>query len=282
MEGNSTHHSEKDLINWMVQVTSRNTKSIKLRSPKSCVQARCLLQHAGLKLLGGDGKEVLFDLLIRTDHSQNNQDSEWCMTDGNTYGYRIADQELLLAIQAMINTYKNTPCREDIITLNQYRMTRKTLEFLATRDQPLQCIKSTYQSVRERLKAQEERTGEIEIKLKGAQAIILDQKDIIVKQENEITDLKQDNGTLNRRITNIITQLANQGIIILDLPAAPTVNARAANEATANAQQENAAQAINAPAPVQPTHDARFFAAAQTDTAPPATDVSRQPTSDRK
>ncbi len=101
LKGSSDVISGSELMDWIIKAPSHGSKNVQLHNDsQSLVLLSDLLQRPGLKLLRENGEEINFDFKFK-----GADEKMWLDSDGGTYGYRVADEKLLAAIQDLLQFY---------------------------------------------------------------------------------------------------------------------------------------------------------------------------------
>ncbi len=217
MECDTKDHTPQDMISWLTQVSFYRDKNLKLCNTNSLVRASSLVQCAGLRCLDANGAIIKFDLLIQIDKKKGAKYAKWNKTDGATYGYRVADQDAIDALQGAIDTYKGKDIPSEEVEFKEFNISRGTLIELTGVALPLRIIPSPFQTVRERLKVQQDKISALETVVKNDKETISRQVDRIEALERRVTEaegvIRSDNIMFNEFI-NANNLLRNDNIAL--------------------------------------------------------------------
>gem|GEM_PF-4904542 len=153
MESTAEKYTEQEMMIWMTGVVMPFEQTVKLRSPQALVQIGPLVRNAGLKCLNTNGQEVRFDLKILVSNPLTGKIS-WEETNGGMYGYRFAEQELIIALNWLLENNINDPAKTR--QLERIRVSEETL-FTLKEKGPLVCVPNPFKALGERLSVAENR-----------------------------------------------------------------------------------------------------------------------------
>jgi hypothetical protein len=173
MESTAEKYTEQEMMIWMTGVVMPFEQTVKLRSPQALVQIGPLVRNAGLKCLNTNGQEVRFDLKILVSNPLTGKIS-WEETNGGMYGYRFAEQELIIALNWLLENNINDPAKTR--QLERIRVSEETL-FTLKEKGPLVCVPNPFKTDRE--------------KLGIAEGEILELKKVVKTQAEEMKEVKE-------------------------------------------------------------------------------------------